>query len=64
VPTLAAVKSKTFRTEVPCEFLYADSIPHILSAIILPCLFAGPASGIRVFSPVTKSLISTPSPPA
>ena len=44
--------------------LYATLSPAILSAAILPCLFAGPASGIAVFCLFIKSTTSIASPTA
>ena len=41
-----------------------ESRPAITSAAIRPCRLAGPASAIRLHSPVTKSLTSTASPTA
>ena len=51
-------------TEVPWVPRKRESRPAITSAAIRPCRFAGPASGMRDHSPVTKSLTSTASPTA
>ena len=50
--------------EVPWVPRKRESRPAITSAAMRPCRFAGPASAMRLHSPVTKSLTSTASPTA
>ena len=69
LPLHANVLLNILATEVPRTglnevFSFPAAAAVILSAISLPCLFAGPAIGIIADLPVTKSISSTASPPA
>ena len=63
-PVVATVMSNTLITDEPWEPLYSLGIPQMLSAAILPCLFAGPASEMTASVPETNSLTCTASPTA
>ena len=60
----AAVRSNTFRIAVPWVPRKVGSLPNITSAAIRAWRFAGPARGIWVGWPVTKSVTSIASPTA
>ena len=64
IPVEAAVILKNFIIDVPIVPVYFSSLPRILSAAVLPCLFAGPAKGTNAFCPVIAFLISITSPAA
>jgi len=63
-PVQATAAPKSSTTEVPCVPRKRESRPAITSAAMRACRFAGPASAIRLHSPVTKSRTSTASPTA
>ena len=54
MPVTAAVMSKTLITELPWLPAYRLSPPQILSAMIRPCLLAGPARESSTSWPVTE----------
>ena len=63
-PVNAQVRPNTFITDEPCPPAYTLGLPQMLSAAILPCLLAGPASENSASAPVTIFFICTASPTA
>ena len=63
-PVPAAVASNTLTTLEPRAPAYRIDMPSALEAAILPCRFAGPASGTRTLRPDTLCTISFMSPAA
>ena len=55
-PVQATVEPKSPTTAVPCVPRKRESRPAITSAAMRACRLAGPASAMRLHSPVTKSL--------
>ena len=56
--------AKSLITDVPWEPVKVEGMPQMWSAAMRPCLLAGPARAMWLFTPETKWRTSTASPTA